>query len=844
MPRVYITAAPNMGLGNSLFVLCAAIYYCEIYGYTLELVKTDALLFGTSNMFNKSKCYKIGDKLVPYNKTIFGKLVFIDKITDEYIEIHNDYTNNITDPQNKNILITGYNQNLDLFRSIMSKIPKYINIDDAIIKTYIFEKYENIENATMLGVRIGSDFKHMKKITPKSYLKALKYLRNQGKLTEQIYVIGDMPTSEYFKENNFKEVVECDIVQFYFGVMCKNFVLSESTFHLWMAYLGTNFGEKVDKTVICFNDTDITNRQFDLDNWVKLDYSGDEMPDDRTTIHHVCSLGTLCLSAQLCKDMKLKLESYPFDWIYSSFKTIMHCINDDFKIFLDKLYYTDVKDKLVGHRQCGHTLYHSNMFYHHDPRNDDDYNYYKRCVERFRHLLTVNENKLFMISFDNQLKNNCDDIKTQVSELNKFLKTLANNYYILVVIHIPNQDSTYYTITSDDNINFLELYTKSRSYGTGFDNKNEYAYLQRTILDSYSFQVKKLVMPSKNLVYAGIFYNEKYLEFLKLLLISIKLYSRTDTFDFLVLTTKEFEPHIQQLSNSIDIPIKMKFFDYTTKNQPANARLHIFEYEDIGSYQKILYLDADILVQRDLTGFFTFEMEDKLYACEEVYTVRFASHGAPFFDFSKIDINTKGFNSGILLFQNTSTMRQMFNNMVDHISTMEKNNEIMPYWGDQPFLNYHAIKDNLFNSRYMNDAVFLTVQPTPDNSFQVIRTPISPSENKPTILHHFLDPDKMAAMKQHMNHLLNYYVSKSVLNNNMLNNLMNKRYSWGKGFIMFEQNNILQTWWGRGIYKWLDTCAVEASWNGYHHIVVFDPSFKQYTSVCINNYDIVCGSTD
>ena len=351
-------------------------------------------------------------------------------------------------------------------------------------------------------------------------------------------------------------------------------------------------------------------------------------------------------------------------------------------------------------------------------------------------------------------------------------------------------------------------------------------------------------MPSKNLVYAGIFYNEKYLEFLKLLLISIKLYSRTDTFDFLVLTTKEFEPHIQQLSNSIDIPIKMKFFDYTTKNQPANARLHIFEYEDIGSYQKILYLDADILVQRDLTGFFTFEMEDKLYACEEVYTVRFASHGAPFFDFSKIDINTKGFNSGILLFQNTSTMRQMFNNMVDHISTMEKNNEIMPYWGDQPFLNYHAIKDNLFNSRYMNDAVFLTVQPTPDNSFQVIRTPISPSENKPTILHHFLDPDNMAAMKQHMNHLLNYYVSKSVLNNNMLNNLMNKRYSWGKGFIMFEQNNILQTWWGRGIYKWLDTCAVEASWNGYHHIVVFDPSFKQYTSVCINNYDIVCGSTD
>jgi hypothetical protein len=831
-----------MGLGNSLFVLCAAIYYCESYGYTLELVKTDALLFGTSNMFNKSKCYKIGDTLVPYNKTIFGKLTFIDKLTDECIEIHNDYTNNKRDPQNKNILIAGYNQNVELFRSIMSKIPKYINIDDAIIKTYIFEKYGDIQKATMLGVRIGNDFKHMKKITPHSYLKALKYLENNGNHTDQIYVIGDMPTSEYFKETNkFKEVVECDIIQFYFGTMCKNFVLSESTFHLWMAYLGTDFGEKADKTVICFNDTDITNRHFDLDNWVKLDYSGDELPKTLTTIHHVCSLGTLCLSAQLCKDIQLKLESYPFDWIFSSFETITHCINDDFKTFLDKSYYTDVKDKLLGHRQCGHTLYHPNMFNHHDLRTDADYNYYKRCIERFKQLLRVNTNKLFVVAFDNQSKNNCDAIKDQVFKLNKFLKTLTHNYYILAVIHILEQDNTYHTITNNENIKFLELYAKSASYGTGFDDRNEYDYLQKTILDNYSFQVKKLVMSPKNLVYVGIFFNETYLEFLKLLLISIKLFSRTDTFDLLILTTKAFETHIQQLSNSINIPIKMKFFDYTTKNQASNAHLHIFEYKDIGLYKKVLYLDADILVQRDLTEFFTFEMEDKLYACEEMYTLRFASHGAPFFDFSKIDINTKGFNSSVLLFQNTSTMRQMFANMIEHISTMENNSQIMPYWGSNPFLNYHAIKDNLFCSTYMNDTVFLTVQSSSDNLLQEIRKPISPYENKPTILHHFLDPDKMVAMKQHMNHLLNYYASKSVSNNNTLNGPINKRYSWGKGFIAFETNNVLETWWGRGIYKLIDTCAVKASWNGYHHIVIFDPTFTQYTSVCINNYDIVCG---
>ena len=44
------------------------------------------------------------------------------------------------------------------------------------------------------------------------------------------------------------------------------------TFHLWIAYLLTNFGENTDKNVICYNDTDITNRNLNLDDWIKLDY--------------------------------------------------------------------------------------------------------------------------------------------------------------------------------------------------------------------------------------------------------------------------------------------------------------------------------------------------------------------------------------------------------------------------------------------------------------------------------------------------------------------------------------------------------------------------------------------
>jgi hypothetical protein len=39
------------GLGNRLFQICAAIHYCETYGYSIVIRKTMSTLFGTS------KCY-------------------------------------------------------------------------------------------------------------------------------------------------------------------------------------------------------------------------------------------------------------------------------------------------------------------------------------------------------------------------------------------------------------------------------------------------------------------------------------------------------------------------------------------------------------------------------------------------------------------------------------------------------------------------------------------------------------------------------------------------------------------------------------------------------------------
>ena len=262
------------GLGNVLFQLSSAIHYCEQHNFELKIIKTHANLYGTSNYFGKTKCLQIDNQNISYDKTIFSKLQFVDNVDGEYITVHNDFTCDTINPEEKNIRISGHNQNLGLFSSVMNKIPNYLFLDDANIKRYILEKYPNIENSTIICVRIGFDFKHMNKIQPESYLKAIDYLKLNDEPVTDLFVMSDIPTHTFFnnKLTSFIEIDEPDIVQIYAGLLAKNLILSESTFHLWIAYLSTNFGENTDKNVICFNNTDITTRDFNLDGWITLDY--------------------------------------------------------------------------------------------------------------------------------------------------------------------------------------------------------------------------------------------------------------------------------------------------------------------------------------------------------------------------------------------------------------------------------------------------------------------------------------------------------------------------------------------------------------------------------------------
>jgi hypothetical protein len=183
-------------------------------------------------------------------------------------------------------------------------------------------------------------------------------------------------------------------------------------------------------------------------------------------IKYIISLGDKCHTASFLKRNNLKKASYPFDWIFSNPYSIMHCLDTNFKLFLDKSYYTinnlDLKIQT-------HSFYYPDgltMFNHHNPLNLNDYKYFERCIQRFNDILKSDENKLFIIMFVNN-KYEVSDYINDILLLNNKLKEYTLNHKLLFILHkcVGYQHHEWKEI---DEIDVLELYTCVPSVGTEF----------------------------------------------------------------------------------------------------------------------------------------------------------------------------------------------------------------------------------------------------------------------------------------------------------------------------------------------------------------------------------------
>lgn len=201
------------------------------------------------------------------------------------------------------------------------------------------------------------------------------------------------------------------------------------------------------------------------------------------------SLGHRCSSAQLLKDLSLKTESYPFDWIVSKLETVEHCILDNFKEYITLSNYELVRTKVINNidnkivtadnefsifKNKYYDCDDNNIFnqfklanYHQELFNDTDY--YKRCIQRFNNLLQLEDEKCFLyihpIIGINDYKNTSEEIISSFINFKKFMDTKTTNL-IGVFFIIVKTDSDYtqqYEKYVDNtlNVSIFTIYTNN-----------------------------------------------------------------------------------------------------------------------------------------------------------------------------------------------------------------------------------------------------------------------------------------------------------------------------------------------------------------------------------------------
>ena len=223
------------------------------------------------------------------------------------------------------------------------------------------------------------------------------------------------------------------------------------------------------------------------------------------------------------------------------------------------------------------------------------------------------------------------------------------------------------------------------------------------LVSTYIKPVGSHTKQDKNLIFLTSFCDEKYITLLDKLLYSVHRYGNLDKHTHLLIYTSS---HLKRIIEET-VPwiayftIKFSINDSIhDKVQACKARFDVFNVPEVKSYDNILYLDTDILINSDINDVFQLCQEDKLYATHEHgFDINHPQYGNNWGRrlFSEEEFNkmtdTRGVNSGILLFKNGPAVRKVFENILSDPRLRDKNYTNGGCY-DQEFINYHFIKED------------------------------------------------------------------------------------------------------------------------------------------------------
>ena len=332
------------------------------------------------------------------------------------------------------------------------------------------------------------------------------------------------------------------------------------------------------------------------------------------------------------------------------------------------------------------------------------------------------------------------------------------------------------------------------------------------------------------------FFNENYINLIYLLLTSYKIIGDpSNDIDYLILCNEEFKNTIQEIFNILNINGKIWCLDLKTIFDACCSRLKIFDFPSINLYNKILYLDCDILVTNSLNKILDIPLENKIYAlkekCHRVYHCQLFNDE----EYNLLD-KSSTFSSGILLFNNNIIIKDLFSKVLLHINEiLVKNNYELVFqqhknvnfdtiFGDQPFIVYHAVKNNLYDNKKLINIV--VNNPNSFNSETISHFPGGPGHYE----------SKIVKMTNYMNNVM-FNMNK---NDNKENDtlLLNKKYKWNNSNIEFLENGEMNAF-GPGKYEFINKYLVKCYFGHREHLLKFNDDYSTFISVRKGDFNIV-----
>ena len=208
-----------------------------------------------------------------------------------------------------------------------------------------------------------------------------------------------------------------------------------------------------------------------------------------------------------------------------------------------------------------------------------------------------------------------------------------------------------------------------------------------------------------NCIFCCIFNQTQYIDMFYLLLESILIYGHLDdNTKILIYTSTMFMNIIKNshLFNSDIICFEIND-TFDTIKKACEARLDLFTLPSITNYNKIIYLDIDILIKDDLNKVFNVCNKDILYVLEEGSIDSCCDcWGVTLFGDEVLNYTDKSaFTSGILLFNNCENIKFLFNKIKEDICN--RWHDFICH--DQPYIVYNAFKYNLYDNKILQSLV-------------------------------------------------------------------------------------------------------------------------------------------